>query len=44
LIIIRGVFLKGTGFAILWPQFLELAMLGGFVFTLAVWRFRKRLD
>lgn len=44
LIIIRGVFLKGTGFAILWPQFLELVMLGGFVFTLAVRRFRKRLD
>ncbi|MGE5256702.1 MAG: ABC transporter permease, partial [Hyphomicrobiales bacterium] len=33
LIIIRGVFLKGTGFAILWPQFLELAALGGLVFT-----------
>jgi ABC-2 type transport system permease protein len=44
LIIIRGVFLKGTGFAILWPQFLELAALGGFVFTAAVRRFRKRLD
>ncbi len=44
LIIIRGVFLKGTGFAVLWPQFLELAVLGGFVFTVAVRRFRKRLD
>jgi ABC-2 type transport system permease protein len=44
LIIIRGVFLKGTGFSILWPQFLELALLGGFVFTFAVRRFRKRLD
>jgi len=44
LIIIRGVFLKGTGFAILWPQFLELAALGGLVFTAAVRRFRKRLD
>ncbi len=44
LIIIRGVFLKGVGFAILWPQFLELALLGGFVFTFAVRRFRKRID
>jgi len=42
LIIIRGIFLKGTGFSILWPQFLELAVLGGFVFALAVGRFRKR--
>ena len=44
LIIIRGVFLKGTGFGVLWPQFLELAILGGLVFTAAVNRFRKRLD
>jgi len=44
LVIIRGVFLKGTGLAILWPQFLELAALGGLVFTAAVRRFRKRLD
>jgi ABC-2 type transport system permease protein len=44
LVIIRGVFLKGTGFAVLWPQFLELAALGGLVFTAAVRRFRKRLD
>jgi ABC-2 type transport system permease protein len=44
LVIIRGVFLKGIGFAILWPQFLELTVLGGCVFTMAVRRFRKRLD
>jgi ABC-2 type transport system permease protein len=44
LIIIRGVFLKGTGFIILWPQFLELAVLGGIVFITAVRRFGKRLD
>jgi ABC-2 type transport system permease protein len=44
LIIIRGIFLKGTGLAILWPQFLELAVLGGIVFTVAVRRFRKRID
>ena len=28
LVIIRGIFLKGTGFAVLWPQFLELTVLG----------------
>jgi ABC-2 type transport system permease protein len=44
LVIIRGIFLKGTGFAILWPQFLELAVLGGCVFAVAVRRFRKRID
>jgi ABC-2 type transport system permease protein len=44
LIIIRGVFLKGTGFAVLWPQFLELAALGVLVFAAAVARFRKQLD
>jgi ABC-2 type transport system permease protein len=44
LVIIRGVFLKGVGFAILWPQFLELAVLGGLVFAVAVGRFRKRID
>jgi ABC-2 type transport system permease protein len=44
LVIIRGVFLKGVGFAVLWPQFLELALLGGLVFAAAVGRFRKRID
>ena len=44
LIIIRGIFLKGTGFAILWPQFLGLLILGTVVFSGAVARFRKRLD
>jgi ABC-2 type transport system permease protein len=44
LIIIRGVFLKGIGLEILWPQFVGLAILGLVVFTGAVKRFRKRLD
>ncbi len=44
LVIIRGIFLKGTGIAVLWPQFLELAVLGGVVFAAAVNRFQKRLD
>jgi ABC-2 type transport system permease protein len=44
LIIIRGIFLKGTGLTVLWPQFVWLAVLGGIVFTGAVGRFQKRLD
>ena len=44
LVIIRGVFLKGVGLDVLWPQFVALAGLGTIVFSGAVMRFRKRLD
>jgi ABC-2 type transport system permease protein len=44
LIIIRGIFLKGNGFKILWPQMLALAILGTIVFTFSSLRFRKRLE
>jgi ABC-2 type transport system permease protein len=44
LIIIRGIFLKGTGIAVLWPQFLNLAILGAAVFIGAVSRFQKRIE
>ena len=43
LIIIRGLFLKGVGVAILWPQILALFILGSLVLTLAVKRFHKNL-
>jgi len=43
LIIIRGIFLKGVGVAVLWPQILALLILGSIVLTLAVKRFRKTL-
>jgi ABC-2 type transport system permease protein len=43
LIIIRGVFLKGNGLDILWPQMLALAILGGFMLLLSSLRFQKRL-
>ncbi|MEW6375063.1 MAG: ABC transporter permease [Thermodesulfobacteriota bacterium] len=43
LIIIRGVFLKGIGLDILWPQMLALAILGGFMILLSSLRFQKRL-
>jgi ABC-2 type transport system permease protein len=44
LIIIRGIFLKGTGIETLWPQFAGLLILGSVVFWGAVHLFRKRLD
>ena len=43
LIIIRGIFLKGVGVGILWPQILALLVLGSLVLTMAVKRFRKNL-
>ena len=43
LIIIRGIFLKGVGIEILWPQILALLLLGVFVLTLAVKKFHKTL-
>ncbi len=44
LVIIRGIFMKGVGLEILWPQFVALAIIGAVVFTGAVNRFSKRLD
>lgn len=44
LVIVRGVFLKGVGLDVLWPQFLAMTGLGAVVFTGAVRFFRKRLD
>jgi ABC-2 type transport system permease protein len=44
LVIIRGIFLKGVGLHVLWPQYAALAVIGVAVFTGAVGRFRKRLD
>jgi len=44
LVIIRGIFLKGVGFDVLWHQYAAMAILGLVVFAGAVSRFRKRLD
>jgi ABC-2 type transport system permease protein len=41
--IVRGVFLKGTGLAVLWPQHLALLVLGAALLTLAARRFEKRV-
>ena len=42
-IILRGVFLKGVGFAVLWPQALALVFLGTVILTVARLRFRRQL-
>ncbi len=44
LVILRGIFLKGVGFTILWPQFLALTVLGIVLFAGAIRRFHKKLD
>jgi ABC-2 type transport system permease protein len=42
--IVRGIFLKGSGFAVLWPQMLALAVFGVVVLSLSVQRFHKHLE
>jgi ABC-2 type transport system permease protein len=43
LVIIRGIFLKGAGIDVLWPQMLSLLILGILVTVSSSLRFRKRL-
>lgn len=43
-VIIRGIFLKGAGMEVLWPEALALGLFGVIVLALASLRFRKRLD
>jgi ABC-2 type transport system permease protein len=42
--IIRGVFLRGSGLGVLWPEAVTLAGMGVAILTAAALRFRKRLD
>jgi ABC-2 type transport system permease protein len=42
--IIRGVFLRGSGLAVLWPQAIALLGMGLAILAVAALRFRKRLD
>jgi drug efflux transport system permease protein len=42
-IILRGVFLKGVGLSVLWPEALALVALGTAILVLARLRFRRRL-
>jgi ABC-2 type transport system permease protein len=43
LVIIRGIFLKGVGLEVLWPQALALLGFGVVLLTLSALRFQKRL-
>lgn len=43
-IILRGVFLKGSGLSVLWPEALTLLLTGLLWLSFASARFRKRLD
>jgi len=42
--IVRGLFLKGVGISVLWPQMVALAVYGTAVLMLSAARFRKKLD
>jgi ABC-2 type transport system permease protein len=44
LVVIRGIFLKGVGIEVLWPQLLPLLAIGIVVITLSSLRFRKGLS
>ena len=43
LVIVRGIFLKGAGFNVLWMQILALLVLGLTILALSAARFKKRL-
>lgn len=43
LVIIRDIFLKGSGWEILWPQFAALAALGVALLSISSLRFKKRM-
>ncbi len=42
--IVRGIFLKGVGISVLWPQMLILAVYGAVILGLSAIRFHKKLD
>jgi len=44
MVIIRGVILKGVGFAELWPELLVLLLVGGAILSFSILRFKKKLD
>jgi drug efflux transport system permease protein len=44
LIVLRGIFLKGTGAAVLWPQMAALLLMGAATLAAATLRFRKTLS
>lgn len=44
LIVLRGVYLKGVGLDVLWPQFAAMAALAAVMLSVSILRFHKSLD
>ena len=44
LVIVRGIFLKGVGITVLWPQLLFLAVTGPILLGISIKRFHQKLD
>jgi ABC-2 type transport system permease protein len=44
LVILRSVYLKGTGLAVLWRELSAMALIGAVMLTVSVLRFRKSVD
>jgi ABC-2 type transport system permease protein len=44
LIVVRGIFLKGAGLEVLWPEFAKLAVMGSLLLGFATTRFRKTIS
>jgi ABC-2 type transport system permease protein len=42
--VVRGIFLKGTGVSILWPQLVALAVIGVSILLVSAARFHKKLE
>ena len=42
--IVRGVFLKGTGWAVLWPEVIPICIMAVFFIAVASFLFKKRVD
>jgi drug efflux transport system permease protein len=42
--VIRGIFLRGSGMSVLWPDAVTMAAMGVGILTVASLRFRKRVD
>jgi ABC-2 type transport system permease protein len=44
IIVVRGILIKGVGFAFLWRQIIPLIVLALIVFGLAIRRFQKKIE
>jgi ABC-2 type transport system permease protein len=40
----QSILFRGAGFAVVWPQFLTLLVIGGVFFAIALTRFRKTIS